>query len=92
MQRIGLWALIGATVTCFWVLFGMLAHPRPNFGHWTIVAVTMPASLFWQHKPVTYYTVMFLNAAIYGLIGLGLEPLFRLHRHGSDKSAHQPTL
>lgn len=80
MKRIGLWILIGATVTGFWVLFGMLAHPRPDFGHWTAVAVTMPASLFWRHRPVTYYEVMLLNAALYGLIGLALEPLFRLRR------------
>jgi hypothetical protein len=80
MKRIGLWILIGATVTGFWVLFGMLVHPRPDFGHWTVVAVTMPASLFWRHRPVTYYEVMLLNAALYGLIGLALEPLFRLRR------------
>jgi hypothetical protein len=80
MRRICLWVLIGAAVTCFWVLFGMLAPLRSNFGHWTIVAITMPASLFCQHRPVTYYSVMFLNAAIYGLIGLAFEPLFRL-RH-----------
>jgi len=58
----------------------MLAHPRPNFGHWTVVAITMPASLFRQHRPVSYQSVMFLNAAIYGLIGLAIEPLFRLPR------------
>jgi hypothetical protein len=82
MKRISLWILIGAAVTCFWVLFGMLAHPRPDFGHWTVVAITMPASLFWQHRAVTYYEVMFLNAAIYGLVGLAIESL-RLLRHRS---------
>jgi hypothetical protein len=91
MQRICLWVLVGATVTCFWVLFGMLAHPRPDFGHWTIIAVTMPASLFRQHKPVTYYEVMFLNAAIYGLVGLVLEPLFRRHRPAPARPADLPT-
>ena len=85
MQRIGLWGLIGATVTCFWVLFGMLAHPRPDFGHWTVVAITMPASLFWRHRPATFYSVMLLNAGLYGLVGLALEPLFRLRRQGSPK-------
>lgn len=80
MKRIGLWVLIGATVTGFWVLFGMLVHPRPDFGHWAVVSITVPASLFLRTRPVTYYEVMFLNAAIYGLIGLAVEPLLRFRR------------
>ncbi len=82
--RIAFWVLAGAAVTCFWVLFGMLAHPPANFGHWAVVAITLPASLIssliWPAKPVTWHTVMFLNAAIYGLAGLALEPLFRRRR------------
>ncbi len=84
--RLACWVLAGAAVACFWVLFGMLAVPRPDWGHWTVVAITVPASLFWRHGPVSYYTVMFLNAAIYGVAGLRLEPILRLRRR-SD-SAH----
>jgi hypothetical protein len=79
MLRICLWVLIGAAVTCFWTLV-MMAAPGHNIGHWTVVTITVPASLLGRHGPVTYYTVMFLNAAIYGLAGLALEPLFRLRR------------
>jgi hypothetical protein len=81
MLRICLWVLIGATVTCLWVLVMMLALPHyTNIAHWTIFVITVPASLFLRRGPVTYYEVMFLNAAIYGLIGLAIEPVFRLRR------------
>ena len=83
--RIGIWVLVGAIVTCFWVLFAMIAGPSHFDGHWTVVAVTLPASLLWQSKPLTWYTVMFLNAAIYGLVGLAIEPLLRL-RHQPRQS------
>lgn len=80
MQRISLWLLSGATVACFWALFAAFAGPGHFNGHWPIVALTVPASLLWQHRPVTYYEVTVLNALIYGLIGLAFEPLLRL-RH-----------
>jgi len=78
--RVGIWVLAGAIVTCFWVLFALIAGPGRFDGHWTVVAVTMPASLFGPTRPVSWHTVMFLNAAIYGLIGLAVEPLIRLRR------------
>jgi hypothetical protein len=90
--RIACWVLAGAAVTCLWTLFAMLAVPPPGFGHWAVVAVTLPASLLssllWPAKPVGWQTVMFLNAAIYGLAGLALEPLFRLRRRSS--TVHLP--
>jgi hypothetical protein len=86
MQRIALWVLVGATVSCFWTLVMVLTGPHHNIGHWPVVTITIPASLFRRNQPVTYYEVMFLNAGLYGLIGLALEPLFRLHRHSPAKS------
>jgi hypothetical protein len=81
MQRICLWILIGATITCFWTLVMVVAGPHHNISHWTILAVTIPASVVLpRSRPFTYYEVMLVNAAIYGLIGLALEPLIRL-RH-----------
>ncbi|HEY1768054.1 MAG TPA: hypothetical protein VGG26_10375 [Terracidiphilus sp.] len=80
LQRVGLWVLIGATITCFWVLVMMLIGPRHNISHWPIIAITIPASMFGRSRPVTYYEVMLLNAVIYGLTGLALEPLLRLRR------------
>ena len=78
--KVSIWVLAGAIVTCFWVLFAMVAGPGHFDGHWTVVAITVPASRLWQTKPVTWYTVMFLNAAIYGLLGLAIEPLLRFRR------------
>jgi hypothetical protein len=81
MKRIGLWALIGAAITCFWTLAMMLAGPGHHISDWTILAITIPASVVLpRSRPFTYYEVMLVNAAIYGLIGLALEPLIRL-RH-----------
>ena len=80
MQRIGLWVLSGATVACFWALFAAIAGPGHFSGHWPVVAITDPASLLWQHSPVTYYENMALNTGLYGLIGLAIEPLLRLRR------------
>jgi hypothetical protein len=76
VERIVLWALIGATVACFWALFAAVMGPRFNFGHWTVVAITVPASRFGRGRPVSYYEVMLLNAVLYGLVGFALEPLF----------------
>ncbi len=77
--RIGVWVLSGATVACFWVLFAMIAGPGHFDGHWTVVAITLPASLLLQTGPISWHSVMFLNGAVYGLIGLTMEPFLR-HR------------
>jgi hypothetical protein len=78
--RIALWVLAGATATCFWVLFAMLAHPRPEWGYSAVVAITVPATLFRQNQPVTYQSLILLNATLYGLAGLAIESLLRLSR------------
>jgi hypothetical protein len=77
--RIGIWILAGAIVTCFWVLFAMIAGPGQFDGRWTVVGVTMPASLLFRPTArVGWQSVMFLNAGIYGLVGLAIGPLLRL--------------
>jgi hypothetical protein len=91
MLRICLWILIGAAVACFWALVMTVIGPRHNISHWPILTITVPASLFGRNRPVTYYEVMFLNAAIYGLIGLALEPLFRLRHRSPTSPADLPT-
>jgi hypothetical protein len=78
--RIGVWALAGTIVTCFWVLFAMIAGPTHFDGHWAVIGITMPASLVLSSGPVTWQTAMLLNAAIYGAVGLATEPLIRLRR------------
>ncbi|HET6206880.1 MAG TPA: hypothetical protein VFD98_08730 [Terracidiphilus sp.] len=75
-RRIGLWALAGFAVACFWVIFSLIIPRGINFGHWAITSITAPASLL-RHRPVTWYEFILLNAAMYGLAGLAVEP-FRL--------------
>jgi len=78
--RIAIWVLAGTIVTCFWVLFAMIAGPNHFNGHWAVIGITMPASLVLSSGPVTWQSAMLLNAAIYGLVGLAIEPLVRLRR------------
>jgi hypothetical protein len=75
-RRLGVWALAGFAVACFWVIFSLVIPRGINFGYWAITAVTAPASLL-RHRPVTWYEFILLNTAIYGLVGLAVEP-FRL--------------
>ncbi len=75
-RRIGLWALAGLAIACFWVIFSLIVSRGVNFGHWTITAISAPASLL-RNRPVTWYEFILLNAAIYGLVGLAVEPFFR---------------
>ena len=74
-RRITLWALLGAVVASFWVLFGIATAPNPGMTHWTVIAITAPASLLGQSVPLTYYAFILLNAAFYALLGLAAETL-----------------
>jgi hypothetical protein len=81
-RRIGLWALAGLAVACFWVLFGFFLPRGVNFGMWPITSITAPASIIGRsaHFPVTWYEFILLNAALYSVVGLAIEPFRRLHR------------
>jgi hypothetical protein len=76
-RRIGLWVLAGFAVACFWVIFSLVIPRGINFGYWPITSITAPASLL-RHRPVTWYQFIVFNAAIYGLVGLAVEPFRRL--------------
>ena len=78
-RRIGLWALAGFAVAGFWVVFSLIIPRGINFGYWAITSITAPASLL-RHRPVTWYEFVLLNATIYSLVGLALEPFLRLLR------------
>ena len=77
-RRIGLWALCGLAVACFWFVYGMAAGPTLNLGRWPIVAITAPASLLGRHMPLRYQWFILLNGAAYALLGLALEPIREL--------------
>lgn len=82
-RRIALWALAGFAVACFWVIFGFFLPRGVNFGMWTITAITAPASILGRsaHLPITWYAFILINAGIYAVIGLAVEPVLRVsHR------------
>jgi len=83
--RILLWVLAGFTVACCWVLVGMVIPRGVNFGIWPITAVTAPASAICRliHAPIKWWEFVAMNGAVYGVIGLGAEPLLRIPRHGT---------
>jgi hypothetical protein len=76
--RISLWALLGLAVACGWIYYGMTAGANDNIGGWTVVAITAPAMLIGRMTPLSYSTVAFINAAIYGVVGFLTEPLWKM--------------
>jgi hypothetical protein len=80
-KRIGLWAFAGLAVAVVWAFIAATVGPRYDFNHSTLLALTIPFSSIsrgWD-VPMTYYEVIALNAAAYALVGLALEPIFRLN-------------
>lgn len=78
-RRMGLWALAGFAVACFWVIFGLFIPRGINFGMWPITSVTAPASIIGRMArfPVTWYEFILMNAALYCVAGIAVEPFRR---------------
>lgn len=83
-RRLVYWALAGFVVAWGWVMFGARPGFHANFGDWTIVQVTAPASIFGHHTPMTWFQFIVLNAAIYLAVGLGIEAGRGIFRMVSD--------
>jgi hypothetical protein len=79
-RNIGMWARIGIVVACSWVGIGIALGPSYNLGHSTLVSITAPASLLGRKVPLSVYWLILLNAAVYAVVGLGMEFLRRHHR------------
>ena len=79
-RRIGVWALIGLAVACFWVFLAMVVGPNYNLGHPRLVTITAPASWLGRKIPLAFYWFIFLNAATYAVVGLATEVFRRQHR------------
>jgi len=75
--RIALWFMIGIVVACSWVIIGMTLAHSYNFGHWTIVAITAPASLFGRSMAMKYQAFVALNGVMYASVGIVFELLRR---------------
>jgi len=74
-RRVGLWALIGFSVACSWVVIGLFTWPNFNLGHPPLVAITAPAAFLGSVIPLAFYWFILLNAAIYALFGFATEAL-----------------
>ena len=79
--RIALWFMIGIVVACSWVIIGMTLAHSYNFGHWTIVAITAPASLLGRSAAMKYQAFITLNGVMYAMAGMVIE-LLRRQIHG----------
>ena len=77
IRRIALWGVMGFVVACCWFVYSWVTMPNPNLARWTVVAITAPASLIGRSMPLAYYWFIFLNAAIYAMLGLLLELIRR---------------
>jgi hypothetical protein len=75
-RRVGLWAVCGFVVACYWVIYGIFTWPN-NLGHSAALAITAPASFVGRAMPLKYYWFILLNAAVYAMFGLATEPFWR---------------
>ena len=79
-RTISLWALCGAVVASCWVLYALATWPNLGIGYRTAVEITAPASLIGRSVPLAYYWFILLNALVYALLGVAVDPLRRLRR------------
>ena len=80
-RRIALWMLIGLAVACCWVVAAALAGPSYNFGHWTVAAITAPASLLGRRMPLAVLWFILLNGCMYAFVGSVIELVRRPLHH-----------
>ena len=76
--RVIVWAIVGLGVACGWMYYGMTSGAGQNIGDWTVVAITAPATLIGHQIPLAYSTIAFINGAIYAVVGLLIETLWKL--------------
>ena len=87
IRRIAIWAGAGALVVVFWALYIAAMIGNPTFGNpmgahgvgWAIICLTCPIALA-SHHAQSFYLVLVVNAATYGLVGAGVEAVWR-HSH-----------
>ena len=69
--RIALWAIAGAIVVVFWTLYASATFPAQLTAErlvWALVCLTCPIALA-RHYAISFYWVLFANAATYALVG-----------------------
>jgi len=72
--RIAIWAGAGALVVVFWSLYISATVPPVRGTMLTLGYLTCPITLA-RHYPLSFYFVVLVNAATYGLAGVILEAM-----------------
>jgi hypothetical protein len=76
-HRIVIWASVGFLVAGCWALYALATNPPAMTSAdpiLTLVRLTCPIALLSSH-PLSLYSVLLANAAIYALVGLIVETL-----------------
>jgi len=83
--RIAMWAAAGFLVASGWALYFLMAskdHPIEPIVS-TLARLTCPVAIVGSHYPVSIYSALVANVAIYVLVGLLVETLRRQLNHSN---------
>jgi hypothetical protein len=72
--RIAIWTGVGALVVILWTLYISTTSPKPLGSGWILADLTCPIALA-RRYPLSFYFVLLVNAATYGLAGTVVETL-----------------
>jgi hypothetical protein len=75
-SRIAIWAAVGALVVTFWRFYISATLVNPQGFERILVNISCPIAIAGNH-PQTFYFVLAVNAATYGLVGMIVEFLRR---------------
>lgn len=77
--RIAMWAAAGFLVGSGWALYSIVVskdHPMEPVAS-ALVRMTCPIAIVGSHYPITLYSALVANAAMYASVGLVVEALRR---------------
>jgi len=80
-----MWAAAGFLVASGWAAYFLVAskdHPIEPIVS-TLIRFTCPVAIVGSHYPVSLYSALVANAAIYALVGLAVEILRRQLKHSN---------
>lgn len=76
--RIAIWSGVGALVVVFWTLYISATSPTPLGIVRTLAYLTCPIALA-HYYTLSFYFVLFMNAATYASVGMVVETMRRHH-------------
>lgn len=78
-RRIAIWSGVGALVVVFWTLYISATSPTPLGLVWTLAYLTCPIALAHDYI-LSFYFVLFMNAATYALVAVVVETMRRHYK------------